>query len=266
MRLTIRHRTLYRYDAPPPYGLKQVRLRPANGPGQRVLAWAVEVEGGRTEAEFLDQHANHVALVNLEPERREVVVTCAGEIETSDVGGVFGRHQALAPLWLFSRATPLTAPGPHIAALAADVPAGADDVGRLHALAQRVAEAMRYDIGRTDVGTPAEAALAAGHGVCQDHAHVFVSAARLLGFPARYVSGYLWLSDRDDQEAGHAWAEAHVAYLGWVGFDVSNGISPDERYVRVATGLDYAEAAPISGIVLGPGQGELSVAVHVQQQ
>ncbi len=81
-----------------------------------------------------------------------------------------------------------------------------------------------------------------------------------------YVSGYLMLDDRIAQEAMHAWAEAYVDGLGWVGFDVSNGISPDTRYVRVATGLDYAEAAPVTGTRFG-GTGEnLTVSIEVAQQ
>ena len=93
----------------------------------------------------------------------------------------------------------------------------------------------------------ADAAIEHGCGVCQDHAHIFVAAARSLGYPARYVSGYLLMDDANTEEASHAWAEAHVDGLGWVGFDISNGISPDTRYVRVATGLDYAQAAPVTG-------------------
>jgi transglutaminase-like putative cysteine protease len=116
------------------------------------------------------------------------------------------------------------------------------------------------------VETSAEAALAAGQGVCQDHAHIFIGAARLLGLPARYVSGYLMMDDRVDQEAGHAWAEAYVAGLGWVAFDVSNGISPDERYVRLATGFDYRDAAPVTGISIGAGEIELEVRLAVAQQ
>jgi len=84
--------------------------------------------------------------------------------------------------------------------------------------------------------------------------------------PARYVSGYLMMNDRFEQEAGHAWVEAHVDGLGWVGFDVSNGISPDARYVRVASGRDYAEAAPVTGISFGAGEGEVSVSLAVEQQ
>ena len=71
---------------------------------------------------------------------------------------------------------------------------------------------------------------------------------------------------RIDQEAGHAWAEAHVDHLGWVGFDISNGISPDERYVRVATGRDYAEAAPVTGMSYGAGESLLEVRLAVEQQ
>ena len=128
-----------------------------------------------------------------------------------------------------------------------------------------IRQAIVYETDRTDSGTTAEEALRAGHGVCQDHAHAFVSAARLLDYPARYVSGYLMMDDRVYQEASHAWAEAYVPDLGWVGFDVSNVISPDERYARIATGLDYDEAAPISGIVFGDSEESMLVSLQVQQ-
>ena len=105
----------------------------------------------------------------------------------------------------------------------------------------------------------------AGTGVCQDHAHVFVTAARLLGLPARYVSGYLFVED-GQEDASHAWAEVAVEGLGWVGFDVANQISPDERYVRLAVGLDYREAAPISGVRRGAGGETLEVDVSVTDQ
>jgi transglutaminase-like putative cysteine protease len=136
----------------------------------------------------------------------------------------------------------------------------------MHELAGAVHAAIRYETGRSDVGWSAEEALAAGHGVCQDHTHAFLACARYLDIPARYVSGYLMMNDRVEQSATHAWAEAHLPDLGWVGFDVSNGISPDTRYVRVATGLDYGDAAPVSGTRYGSGGERLSVVVQVQQQ
>lgn len=92
------------------------------------------------------------------------------------------------------------------------------------------------------------------------------SVPRLAGIPARYVSGYLMMNDRIEQEATHAWAEAHIEGLGWVGFDISNGISPDPRYVRVATGRDYRDAAPVTGISFGGTEQVLTVDVAVEQQ
>ena len=86
-----------------------------------------------------------------------------------------------------------------------------------------------------------------------------------MGIPARYVSGYLMMNDRVEQDASHAWAEVHLEDIGWIGFDVSNGISPDERYVRVATGLDYREAAPVSGMRFGDAGESLIVSLQVQQ-
>jgi transglutaminase-like putative cysteine protease len=136
----------------------------------------------------------------------------------------------------------------------------------LHALSSVIRETVAYEVGASEADWSAEDALAAGKGVCQDHTHIFLSCARALGYPARYVSGYLMLNDRIVQDAMHAWAEAHIDGLGWVGFDVSNGISPDTRYVRVASGLDYADAAPVSGTRIGGNTETLSVAIDVVQQ
>ena len=73
------------------------------------------------------------------------------------------------------------------------------------------------------------------------------------------------MNDGTEQAAMHAWAEAHVSRLGWVGFDVANGISPDHRYVRIATGRDYRDAMPLSGIRLGEGDERLEVTITVEQ-
>ncbi len=106
--------------------------------------------------------------------------------------------------------------------------------------------------------------------MCQDHAHIFIAAARTLGIPARYVTGYLLMEDTSDgagpAEAHHAWAEAWVESLGWVGFDVANRICPTERYVRLAAGLDAGYAAPIVGSRRGGADEKLDVSVAVQQQ
>ena len=127
-------------------------------------------------------------------------------------------------------------------------------------------DVMLVPVGGGPKAYDAEDAIAAGAGVCQDHTHIFLACARRMGVPARYVSGYLMLDDRIAQEAMHAWAEGYIEGLGWVGFDVSNGISPDTRYVRVATGLDYHDAAPVSGRRIGGAGEKLEVAIDVTQQ
>jgi transglutaminase-like putative cysteine protease len=137
---------------------------------------------------------------------------------------------------------------------------------RLHRLSAGILEDVSYEKGFTDAGTGAEEAVVAGHGVCQDHAHIFIACARALNVPARYVSGYLMMTEQVEQEASHAWAEAFVDGLGWVGFDVSNGISPDQRYVRVASGRDYGEAAPVTGIRYGAHDEAMHVSLAVEQR
>ena len=112
--------------------------------------------------------------------------------------------------------------------------------------------------------TTAEEAAANGKGVCQVHAHIFIAAARAADIPARYVSGYLMMNDRVEQEATHAWAEAHIDGLGWVGFDIANGISPDPRYVRVATGRDFRDAAPLIVHTFGSTEQVLTVNEDVE--
>ncbi|HEY9164307.1 MAG TPA: transglutaminase family protein, partial [Magnetovibrio sp.] len=189
-----------------------------------------------------------------------------GEVETTDTSGIVGNHAGHAPLWYYQRPTPQSQPGPHIKKLVKTLGTQFDgDIEKLHALSNLISKSVAYETGKTHVETTAEEALASGHGVCQDHTHIFISAARLMDFPARYVSGYLMMDDRIDQEASHAWAEAYVSDIGWVGFDVSNDISPDERYVRIATGLDYKDAAPISGLRFGDSGESMIVSIQVQQ-
>ncbi len=266
MQLSITHTTRYTYDKPVPYGMQQVRLTPKERAGQRIIDWSVEAEGGKIELEFEDQHRNTVQLVVFEPEQQEVRIRCTGTVETSNQTGVMGAHRGFAPLWYYGRTTALTTPGKRVKALVEAVDtSGTDAIGQLHALSNEISARVAYVPGQTQVDTNAELVLQHAQGVCQDHVHVFLSAARMMGFPARYVSGYLMMNDRVEQDATHAWAEIYVDGLGWVGFDISNAISPDERYVCAATGLDYNDAAPVSGMRLGDGNESLYVDLQVQQ-
>jgi len=267
MQLSIRHTTRYNFAEPSVHGLQRLRLRPKSTHGQSVIDWDMQLENAELQAEYDDQNCNHTALISVNPAAESVTVTCSGAVMTSDTVGVVGQHSGCMPMWLFRSHTSLTRPGPKMRALAGQFDRdAADRIGVLHDLSRRVRDAVQYESGYTDAQTAAEAAMAMGRGVCQDHAHIFIGVARLLGIPARYVSGYLMIDDRVEQDAGHAWAEAHVAGLGWVAFDVSNGICADARYVRIASGCDYSEAAPVTGITTGTGDTTMSVSLAVEQQ
>jgi transglutaminase-like putative cysteine protease len=139
-------------------------------------------------------------------------------------------------------------------------------VEALHELMKRVCQRIVYKTGVSTVDTTAAEALARGAGVAQDQAHVFIAACRRLGVPARYVSGYL---RNDDPElhvgrTSHSWAEAWVPGLEWVGFDPANDMSPRGDSLRVAVGLDYRDAAPVSGRRVGFGDAKMSVEASVR--
>ena len=267
MRLAIRHTTHYRFARPVVHAIQRLRLAPKSTQGQEIVAWEKTFENAEKQFEYEDQHCNPTTLVTMMPGAQDVTITCTGTVDTRDHAGVIGHHAGHLPLWSFRGQTPLTKPGAGMRALVRELrKEGLASLGALHALSARIRGKVAYQTGVTGVETSAEDAWAIGCGVCQDHAHLFIGTARALGIPARYVSGYLMMNDRIEQEATHAWAEAHVEDLGWVGFDVSNGISPDRRYVRVATGRDYRDAAPITGISTGSATEALTVAVAVEQR
>lgn len=265
MRLQIRHETRYRFSTPVRYGLQQLRKTPKSSHQQQVMTWTTNVVGGVEELTFQDHNRNLVDLIRFERDVEEMVIASNGIVDIEETQGIVGKHDAAAPLWYFRKATSLTRAGRGVKALVRQIEEDGA-LAQLHALSSLILETVPYKVGASEPDWDAERVLAEGVGVCQDHSHLFIAAAREMGFAARYVSGYLMLNDRVTQEAMHAWAEAHVPDLGWVGFDVSNAISPDTRYVRVATGLDYLEAAPVTGLRSGASEETLSVEITVAQQ
>ena len=266
MRLRVDHETRYSYDSPVVYGLQQLRMRPKDTRGQKVLDWTISVEGGAPQLRYDDHNNNAVDLIGIEPGRRETAIRCVGLIENTENDGVLGEHRGFLPLWHFRSQSELTQPGEGVRAIIETLgECDNRDVATGHALSTAILDRVEYQGGNTHTGTSAEEAIEGGSGVCQDHAHIFCSAARQMGLPARYVSGYLMMNDRVEQDASHAWAEAFFEGIGWVGFDISNGYSPDERYIRVATGIDFREAAPISGMRMGGSDEGVLVSLKVEQ-
>ncbi|MEM6657778.1 MAG: transglutaminase family protein [Pseudomonadota bacterium] len=265
MKLSIRHETRYDFDAPVPFGLQQLRKTPKSFRNQNIQSWTTQVTGGRKELSYEDYHRNTVELISFEPNTQSVTLISQGVVDVEDTHGVLGRHEGSAPLWLFRRNTRQTKPGKGAADLVKLLPQD-EPLAQMHVLSEAIRDRVSYEIGSSQPDWSAEDAIEAGCGVCQDHTHVFITCARHLGLPARYVSGYLMMNETEVQDATHAWAEVYLDGLGWVGFDVSNGISPDNRYVRVATGLDYVQAAPVTGNRIGAAGEQLTVQLQVAQQ
>lgn len=263
MRLKISHMTEYSYSEPVEFALQRLRLTPQDGPGQKVLNWQTSVTGAGREAVYRDHFGNRVELVSVNDGTSSINVMAMGEVETDERNGVFGPHLGYVPLWLFRRETALTKPGKLIRELARSIE-GDGELAKMHNLMGAISETVEYKKDATGPETSAEQAMELKAGVCQDMAHIFIAAARLMGLPARYVSGYMLDASAMDA-ASHAWAEAHVPALGWVGFDSANDICPDERYVRIATGLDYADTAPVSGMRVGTAPEMIAVTVSVEQ-
>lgn len=265
MRLTVRHTTRYRYDVPVANAMQQLRLTPEDTASQKVVEWSIEAPGIERATTYKDAFGNRVHMVSRSEPVEDVEITAAGVVDTQDTNGVLGHEpDAGVPPRLFTRVTPLTQSNQAIRKLASHAE-GHDRIGGFHALMHAIREKVEYKIGVSETHASAASALAAGEGVCQDHAHIFIAAARAIGIPARYVSGYLLLEDEQASEAHHAWAEVLIDGLGWTGFDVSNAMCPTDRYIRLTAGLDSRSAAPIRGIRFGGLEENLEVEVDVAQ-
>jgi transglutaminase-like putative cysteine protease len=268
MRIRVSHETVYRYEAPPKGVIQTLRMTPRNHDGQYVVAWRIDVAADcRLDAQE-DAFGNITHTFSADGPFDTLRLLVEGEVETQDNHGLVRGTIEQFPPSLFLRTTPLTAPDGAIAAFAHDVAAngGSDALGLLHALLARVNEEITFDTDPTQTATTAAEAFALKRGVCQDLTHIFIAAAREIGFPARYVGGYFHRIDGVvRQEAGHAWAEAHVPDFGWVAFDPANGICATDAHVRVAVGLDYLGAAPVRGTRYGGGAESLAVTVMVDQ-
>jgi transglutaminase-like putative cysteine protease len=268
MRIQIFHETIYRYQQPANAVIQTLRLTPRNHDGQYVTGWRIDVSENCQLDQHEDAFGNITHVFRAEGPFSELRVSVDGEVETQDTSGVVRGAIERFPPSLFLRETELTRADPAIVEFAghARLNAGRDTLSVVHRLLEILAAEIVYDTDPTHPATTAAEAFALKRGVCQDITHIFISAARHLGIPARYVGGHFHRNDGvTDQEAGHAWAEVFVPNLGWVAFDAANGICATDAHVRVAVGLDYLGAAPVRGSRSGGGGETLSVAVRVQQ-
>lgn len=264
MLLQIDHITRYTYSEPASGIVQKLRLTPRGCDAQQVVNWRIDVDADGRLMQAADAYGNICHVFYADRPVDGLVLHVTGTIITSDTAGVVrGSEEPMSPL-LFRRATPLTSVSPALQVFAEGFRHD-DPIDTLHALMLGVNARMQFEPGITDVVTDADTAFNMGRGVCQDLSQIFIAGARHLGFPARYVSGHYAAPDHPEQEAAHAWAEAHVQGLGWVAFDPTHGVCATEGHVRVAVGLDSLEASPVRGSRRGGGLESLAVGVHGRQ-
>lgn len=269
MRFSVHHVTHFRFDQPSRHSIHDVRLTPKPASGQRIVSWRIDGPGKRSE--WVDGHGNEVTTFSVAHQHDSVEIVVQGiyEYSGSDQWLRYADIPTLpAPFWLRNDglARHDESFDPLIAGLGERAADLSHRVAVLHELMQRIAERVAYKAGVSTVETTAIEALTRGAGVAQDETHIFVACCRRLGVPARYVSGYLRNDDPDLRvgRTSHSWAEAWVPGLGWVGFDPANGISPRGDSLRVAIGLDYRDAAPVSGRRVGFGDARMDAEATIR--
>lgn len=266
MRLFIEHRTDYRFSQPQARLVQLLRMTPGSHSGQNVVDWRIDVDCDARLKPGRDGFGNETQMLYVEGPLDRISLTVTGEVLTEDRAGMLsGATEPLAPP-LFLQKTDCSAADAAIAAFATQVvDAGGSRLSQAHRLNEALHDRLTLLPGRRREERNAATTYAEGSGAYTDLAHVFIAAARSMGLPARYVSGHLFRRERGDDphESAHGWAEAHIDDMGWIGFDPSTGRCPDDAYVRVAVGLDYRDAAPLSGARTGGGEEELEVGIRV---
>jgi transglutaminase-like putative cysteine protease len=266
MQIAIRHETLYHYTARQAYSIQQLHMTPRAEPQQTVLSWKL-VAPGHCHA-YTDAYGNLSHMLTLDEPHEKVAVVARGVVSTTTLAGARLAPAAddLSPL-IFTVPTRLTLPTDEILAFASLLPArgkpaSTSDVMRL---AGQIVGAVAYETGATSVFSTASDALRLGAGVCQDHAHLFLSCCHAHGIPARYVSGYID-PESSGHAASHAWVDAWVSdpgFNGWISIDVTHARLMTDAYCRLAIGRDYDSAAPVRGMRRGGGEESMSVDVQI---
>jgi transglutaminase-like putative cysteine protease len=264
--IRVRHETIHRYGAPAKSAMQRLLVTPRNHHGQHVRQWRIDVDRDCCLVSGEDAFGNIEHRFFVEGPLQSLTTLVEGEVETFDQAGVVSGAVERVPLGLFLRETALTRPDAALADFARDVTGReSTTLAKLHALMGALNEGLALDGHATEPASTAAETFAKRGGIGQDFAHVLIACARALEIPARYVSGYL---RRDDEASGqiasHAWTEAHVEGLGWVGFDPVHALCPNEAYVRVAVALDALGAAPVRGARVGGGTEETTVHVRVE--
>jgi transglutaminase-like putative cysteine protease len=267
MLINVEHTTSFTYAARIAEAYTELRVRPLTGGGQQCTSFRLVTDppGVRVRA-YRDRLGNHVQHLEVLEDHDRISITAHSEVSTSPSFSEPARDSS--PLHLYDYLAP-TEYAPFSDALL-ELSAAAGGPGTE---TERAVEVMRmvrsllvYERGATDVMTRADAALALGRGVCQDFAHVMLSACRRAGIASRYVSGYLYDPLQQNEVETHAWVDVLDARRGWVSIDPTHDREQTEEYVRVAVGRDYADVPPTRGVFRGTAEEKLEVAVRFSVQ
>lgn len=281
MYYSIRHLTKFLYSNPVSESMMETRMHPRSDERQRCLTFHLSVSPRCRVFSYRDHLANHVHHFDIPVQHGQLVIVAESLVEMQpslqtpaflapdawdDVDALVEEGDYWEMLFPSEFATPT----PELDRLAEqlDVRRRDDPLMVLHQLNQQMYEYFAYKPKSTKVDSPIDDALTTRAGVCQDFAHIMITLVRSkLRIPCRYVSGYLHHgasnTDRSVSSATHAWMEALVPQLGWVGFDPTNWLVAGDRHIRTAIGRDYADVPPTHGMFRGRAGSELSVAVQV---
>lgn len=265
MRLSIDHRTSYRFSAPQTRLVQMLRLTPEDTHDQTVASWRIDVDCDARLRTTRDGFGNIVTMLYAEGPLTAIDVAVTGEVLTSDNPGVLRGALDPLPPQVFRRSSPATEPGEALERFTTKTTGGDATIETLHILNGALHERFRVLNRRGDPSRTVVEVFAGREANPRDMGQLMVTAARVLGLPARYVSGYCLSGfDGANRPTPHGWAEVWIEDLGWVSFDPCFATSADESYVRVAIGLDAAGAAPVAGFRLGEGEEELRAEVSVE--
>jgi len=281
MYYSIRHLTKFLYSNPISESTMETHMHPRSDVNQRCLTFHLSVSPRCRVFSYRDHLANHVHHFDIPGEHGQLVIVAESLVEVQPPVPVpsflaLGTWDELDTMveqgdyWEMLFPSEFAQPTDALEALAKKLGVDKrrdDPLMMLHQMNQDLYKYFDYVPKSTKVDSPIDVALASRKGVCQDFAHIMIALVRQLRIPCRYVSGYLHHSknheDRSESSATHAWVEALIPQLGWVGFDPTNHLVAGGRHIRTAIGRDYSDVPPTHGIYRGSANTELTVAVRV---
>ncbi|MEO8520481.1 MAG: transglutaminase family protein [Acidobacteriota bacterium] len=278
----IRHLTRYRYSRPVWQSVMEVRMHPLSDEAQRCFTFRLSVNPRARIFTFQDHARNHVHHFDLPQHHRELTIVAESVVnveapsvlpESLPAGSWVELERAVqqGDHWPMLMPSHYARPSPEldqfIRELGVASPDGRDPLTLVRHVNEGIHRGFEYVRKSTAVNSPIEASLGTRRGVCQDFTHIMIAIVRGLRIPCRYVSGYLYHgngdNDRSSDGATHAWVEAFLPRLGWVGFDPTNNLVTGGRHIRTATGRDYSDVPPTLGTMKGRTDTELQVRVRV---